>query len=217
MQDAIRKIQKALRLAENNTNAEEAQAAILMAQRLMLKRGIVASDIKSEQEQTKEAKELLIRKNRIHWWEKRLHAIISDNFRCYSFYSAGSFLGFLGLPEDVEIATEVYKFAEDAIKYHAGNYMKQKDISSRKFYNATKNDYVRGFLAGLNDKFIEQVAQESFALVLVKHEVVETAYNEAELKEDKPAPVTSASNKEAMLQGYEDGKNFNNPIGKLLV
>ncbi|WP_025683619.1 DUF2786 domain-containing protein [Paenibacillus maysiensis] len=219
MQDAIRKIQKAFNLATGNGNAEEAQAAMLLAQRLMAKHGLTTSDLKTEENQTVEASRGTVRKSRIQWWEEKLTTIIAENFRCYGFLRRGRLIGFLGLPDDVAIATEVFQFAENAIRYHLAEYLKQvysPYSPSRKRTNAIKNDYIDGFLKGLSDKFREQVANESLALVLVKHEVVETAYHEAGWKKGKQINRTSAGDQSAMLQGYEDGRKFNNPVGKII-
>ncbi|ETT45241.1 hypothetical protein C162_21933 [Paenibacillus sp. FSL R7-269] len=199
MDSAIRKIQKALKLADRNSNAEEAQAAILLAQRLMAKHGLSASDIGSDEQKQPEAQEGKIRKSRIEWWHRKLLNIVADNFRCFSFYASGSYIGFLGLPEDVEIAKEVYVFAEDALRYHSSEFLKTRVnyFGSRKRTNALKNDYITGFLQGLREKFKEQVETESLALVLVKHEVVVQANDEANWKTGKPIQMTSLGNGEA--------------------
>ncbi|WP_025685293.1 DUF2786 domain-containing protein [Paenibacillus maysiensis] len=216
MQDAIRKIQKAFKLAENNSNVEEAQAAMLLAQRLMLKHGLATADVKKEQEVAPEATKKSIRKSRVQWWEKRLAGIVAKNFRCYSYTQSGYAIGFLGLPDDVSIAVEVQQFAESAIRHHSGNYLKEIYTSSRREANAIKNDYITGFLQGLHEKFKEQIAKESLSLVLVRHEVVEAAYESAGWKNPKPTTINRMGDPEALAQGYEDGKNFNNPVGKMI-
>ncbi|MEE4578793.1 DUF2786 domain-containing protein [Paenibacillus polymyxa] len=216
MQDAIRKIQKAFKLAENNGNAEEAQAAMLLAQRLILKHGLTTADVRPEQDAVPEATQKSIRKVRVQWWEKQLAWIVADNFRCYSYTQRGYAIGFLGLPDDVSIAVEVQQFAESAIRYHSSNYLKDNYSPSRRVSNAIKNDYITGFLQGLQEKFKEQIARESLALVLVRHEVVESAYESASWKKPKPTTINRMGDIEAMAQGYEDGRNFNNPVGKMI-
>ncbi|WP_379142321.1 DUF2786 domain-containing protein [Paenibacillus sp. sgz500992] len=218
MDSAIRKIQKALKLANGNSNADEAQAAILLAQRLMAKHGLTAQDVGAEEEAAPEARKSSIRKSRVEWWHRKLNSIIADNFRCFGFFTSGRNIGFLGLPEDVDIAIEVYGFAESAIKYHASEYLKYNSYSSsRRVSNGIKNDYISGFLEGLREKFKEQVALECFSLVLVKHEVVIKAHDNAGWTAAKTIQVNSMGDNEARTQGYRDGRDFNNPVGKMIV
>lgn len=218
MDSAIRKIQKALKLANGNTNAEEAQNAILLAQRLMAKHGLTAQDISFQEDATPEARRATLRKNRIEWWHRDLILIVSNNFRCYCFFSSGYYVGFLGLPEDVDIALEVYGFAESAIKHNSSLYLKNHSSysKSRKYSNSLKNDYISGFLQGLRDKFKEQIESESLALVLVKHDVVVKAHDDAKFKTAKVMQVNRLGDSEAQQQGYADGKGFNNPVGKMI-
>ncbi|AIQ26943.1 hypothetical protein P40081_01010 [Paenibacillus sp. FSL P4-0081] len=218
MDSAIRKIQKALKLADDNSNAEEAQNAILLAQRLMAKHGLTASDIGSPEQKQPEALEGKIRKSRIEWWHRKLLGVVADNFRCYSFFAKGSYIGFLGLPEDVEIAKEVYVFAEDAIRHHSSEYLKTRNyyFGSRRQTNMLKNDYITGFIQGLREKFKEQVEVECLSLVLVKHDAVVEYYDKAKWKTGKPTNMSTLGDSAARAQGYKDGKNFNNPVGKMI-
>ncbi|MEK3945009.1 DUF2786 domain-containing protein [Paenibacillus sp. FSL H3-0310] len=217
MDSAIRKIQKALKLADGNANAEESQNAILLAQRLMAKHGLTAQDVGSQEEKAPEARKGSIRKSRVEWWHRILNSIIADNFRCFGFFTSGRNIGFLGLPEDVDIAIEVYGFAENAIRHHASEYLKYYCYSSsRRVSNGIKNDYITGFLQGLREKLKEQVAAECYSLVLVKHEVVVKAHDDAGWKTGKPVQMNLAGDSEARMQGYIDGKEFNNPVGKMI-
>ncbi|MEK4062178.1 MULTISPECIES: DUF2786 domain-containing protein [unclassified Paenibacillus] len=218
MDSAIRKIQKALKLANGNSNADEAQAAILLAQRLMAKHGLTASDIGSTEQKQPEALEGKIRRNRIEWWHRKLTLIVADNFRCYSFYANGSYVGFLGLPEDVEIAKEIYLFAENAIKHHSSEYLKSRRyyFGSRRQTNMLKNDYITGFLEGLREKFKEQIESECLSLVLVKHDAVVQYHEKANWKTGKPINVSALGDSAAHAQGYKDGRDFNNPVGKMI-
>lgn len=222
MEPIIRKIQKALRLASNNPSAEEAQSAALLAQRLMTKHGLKMADVSQadiDQNEVQAGAGQIIRK-RIEWWQRRLNAIIANNFRCYGFFTSGRNIGFLGLPEDVEVAIEVYQFAENAVRYNASEYLKESfkyDPSpNRRYTNAVRNDYITGFLDGLKTKFKEQVELKCLALVLVRHEVVEQAHKDAGWKSAKPLQRSSANDSEALAKGYQDGRDWNNPSGKMI-
>lgn len=212
MEDVIRKIQKALALAHDKSSEKESQSAMLLAQRLMLKHNLSMSDISIQQTNEKNTRTGFIRLNRIEWWQRGLAAIIADNFKSYFFFSHGSHIGFLGLEEDVTIATELFEFGCKMIKYHASRYLSSRqEWRSRKYANALKNDYINGFLSGLNDKFKEQVEKESFALVLIKDEIVVQAYEDMKLKKGKPWQRSTAQDEDAVKQGYIDGKNFRKP------
>lgn len=95
MEDVIRKIQKALALANDNSNAEESHAAMLLAQRLMAKHKLSVSDLPGEKPEKKTEK-VKIRMAQVNWWKRRLAQIIDKNFRTHSFFNRGSYLGFIG-------------------------------------------------------------------------------------------------------------------------
>lgn len=209
-EDVIRKIKKSLALANDKANEQESQTAMLMAQKLMAKHNLSMNDINLNVEIKKETKEGVgIRSGRIAWWQLSLSEIIAKNFRCYSYFYSGSRLVFFGLEQDVAIATEVFKFAVESIKYLASKYVKDNHISGyRQRTIAVKNDYILGFLSGLEDRFEEQVNKEDWGLVLVKDALVEQKYNEMELKSVKSNPINTMGDMGAKMQGYEDGKSF---------
>jgi hypothetical protein len=268
----INKIKKALKIAEGSKNPEEAQTAMLTAQKLLAKHGLSMSDVKMD-EVKKEVTHEGIGLGKNLWYEKGLAAIIGENFRCYSYISHdrrnATRIVFMGLKEDVEIAKEVFGFAVNAVEHHARRYVEDykrklnekygmpdtKDMTIEeieKFASANyvrvnyyknqygdneaiykmrltmalrkqivgniktagiKNDFIKGFLKGLQDKFKEQVAKESFALVLVKDEVVQSAYNSIKFRKADQSSVKSEGSFKAYQQGYEQGKTFVKPSG----
>lgn len=215
MQDIIRKIQKALALSNNNSNAEESHTAMLLAQRLMAKHNLTVSDLPGE-EPTKRTERIDIRMKRVDWWKRRLALIIDKNFRTYSFFLRGSYIGFLGLDADVKIAVEVFRFASESIAYYATAYLRNNpERRSRGYAMAIKNDYITGYLEGLKEKFERQVKSESFALVLVKDALVVQAAEEMKLKTARPINRTTANDTDAIQQGYEDGLSFQQMSGSI--
>lgn len=217
MESIIRKIQKALSLAHNNSNANEAQNAMLLAQRMMAQHNLTVSDLPQQQEQ-KKAERSKINMFRIEWWQRQLSSIIADNFRCYAFMARGSYVGFLGLEQDSQIATEIFKYAVESIKHHAAVYLRaNKGSRSRAYALALKNDYISGFLIGMKAKFAEQVEKESLALVLVKDDIVVRTYEDWKLKEGRPIKKSTAQNQDAIEQGYMDGREFEKPVAQLQV
>jgi hypothetical protein len=210
----LRKVRKALALAGNNPSEQEAQTAMLMAQRIMAQYGLSIGDVEVHQDQHKRnvvhkaATEY--RKNR--WWKKRLSAIIAENFRCYSYNNhrgGASQIRFIGLESDVALAIEVFNYACEAIQYHSTKY--RQEMKNRGHYrdvNRMVNDYLNGYLSGLHQKFKEQVQQNNWGLVLVKDALV---VKERERMKMKSAPAVKAhfgQDADSFLRGFEDGKKF---------
>lgn len=110
----IDKVKKLLALT-GSPYADEAEAAMLKAQELLLKHGLTISEVETAEKPTvKEVagEEVSTGRKRSAWWEKILAGIIGDNFRCIAYYrrkKPGFY--FLGLKEDVEVAKEVFSYA----------------------------------------------------------------------------------------------------------
>lgn len=139
----IKKIQHILnKTTEKGATEEEAQSAMLMAQKLMAKYGLEMTDIEITTTDKETKKEIVEGEAtdsiKLAWWHKSLAKIIADNFRCRHFYykSYGGYyqVVFFGFKEDVEIAKMVYKFASIQIEYHARQYRrKRKKELEKKF------------------------------------------------------------------------------------
>ncbi|MEK4983641.1 DUF2786 domain-containing protein [Bacillus sp. FSL K6-6540] len=215
MENVLRKIKKSLALAHNNPNPDEAHTAMLMAQRLMAKHNLTASDIPGDAP-AKKVDKVKICRNQVKWWERKLAQIIDENFRTNSFYSNGAYIGFIGLETDVKIAEEVFRFASESISYHASAYLKNNpERRSRAYAIAVKNDYITGYLSGLREKFRKQVESECLAVVLVKDALVVQATEEMNLKKGDLIRRGTANDSDALRQGYEDGLSFQQMSGTL--
>lgn len=216
-QNVLRKIQKALSLANNNSSVHESQTAMLLAQKLMLQHGVSASDLKMEHEVIKE----VTHRNatdfgRTPWWKRQLGVIIAENFRCSMYISKiqkANRVMFLGLKEEVEIALEVYEYAKRAIEYHARIYCQsiKSRIKTRTIHNRYRNKFIMGYLAGLYDKFQEQVVQNNWGLLLIKDALVIAEKEKMGLVAKKEKIPSLSRSKEAFLQGYIKGKKFEYP------
>lgn len=133
----LTKIKNALIKAEPNsgTTEAEAQSALLMAQKLMAKHNIDMSQVIDTVEKTKTEIEhgKVTEKEKKVWWKGTLATIIAENFRCYSYYDKYGKglksvveLRFLGVKEDVQVATEVFKAAAVMIDYYSKEYLKAR-------------------------------------------------------------------------------------------
>ena len=187
----IRKIQGLLKIAEDERNDKECQAAFLLAQKLMIEYQISQAEMNIEtmdketilEKETKDFKKSF-------WWEKKLAAIIGTNFRVkYFLKSRGrkSTIVFYGFQNDVLLAEEMYVLACDALRVHAQQFV-QDYYSARYYYlnrdrtltNELKNDYMNGFLEGIRQKFKEQYAvlSQKYKLMCLVPTEVEDAFKE---------------------------------------
>lgn len=210
----LKKIQKALALSKNNPSAEESQTALLKAQELMAKHNLSFGDVEiGNKSQNKDViKGFGTEFTKLQWWMKELAGIIGDNFRCYNYLNCRygkRRITFMGLKEDVELCTEIYKFAVEAIKTHSKAFLKRYKVSGdRARTNAIKNDYIYGYLSGMREKFKEQVEKNDWGLVLVKDALVVQKYNEMNLEKSEASKIKTAGSNKAHEEGYKDGKNF---------
>jgi hypothetical protein len=221
------RVGKLLKLSKDSGAMEgESQAAMLMAQKIASEGGFSIDDFNLE-DVPEEAKSFVQKKEAYHkpitdymnllFWHELLSQIIGDNFKCfvYNQHWRGAInspergkkrIIFLGLKEDTTIAADVFDFAVKAIEHLSRDYMDTRDDLTKNQKRAVKNDYIRGYLHGLKEKFAEQVKELQIALI--HHELVVYEYDKLDLKAGKKMNIVSAGDYDAMHQGYQDGKNF---------
>lgn len=213
--EALKKIKQCLALAESD-NIHEAQSALLMAQKLMIKYRITEDEATKEEDIEKLVKTISIISNkaRLMWYETSLASIIADNFKVVSYSSGsrerGKNLNYMGLEEDVEIAQEVFAFALERMKKIANKKVKDIESKDNKYKSSFRNDFYRGFIDGLDKAFKEQVEKNSWGLILVVDAVVLKEVNKLNLKKVKKTgiPPKFSNDKKLYNEGYKDGKNF---------
>lgn len=218
----VRKIQLLLNKTKNNPCQEEVQTAFLMAQRLMAEYGISQAEVDSHEEGTipvKKVSKSSTNYERLVWWKKSLARVIAENFRCYNYISRNaskSRIVFLGLEQDVELAKMTFEFACDALKYGTDQFVKLYRIK----YKISKpteirNDYMSGWIQGLKAQYKEQVEKNNWGLILVKDALVKQEYESMKLRKGRSSSITISGNSTARSAGYQDGKSFSSPRGKL--
>lgn len=181
--DILKRIRKALALANDNKNPNEAQTAMLMAQKMMAKYHIEMQEVEEEKSSDIQESEADIKKSS---WRKFLMKAICNNYRCDCFLrgNTGKRIIIVGAKEDIEIAKTIYEFAENQLldgfnKYFKNNYKEDTEIRIR---NAVKKDYADGFIRGLKEKFKKQREEETkkneqYALVITNKKVDEYMEN----------------------------------------
>jgi uncharacterized protein DUF2786 len=223
-ENVLNKIKKLLTMASRSENEGESQNAMLMAQKLMAKHGIEQSEAERfNQKPVKEVIDLSIEKQiRIIWWKKQLAAVVSDNFRCKVYhYSHQNYdetndrvryevtLRFIGLKEDIQIAQSVYAYAVAEIQYSADRYMKIMRQKFRITPKGLRNDYLRGFITGLRQKFKDQVAENNWQLIVVPDDAVIERVESLGLRRGVQSRIGTAKSSGAYDQGQNDGYNCN--------
>jgi len=209
----LTKVKKLLALAENNSSADESQNSFLKAQMLLLKHGLTMNDVaESDISNTKNVLNTSIdESSRMAWWKKQLAHIISNNFRCKSFTSFRSVktrICIIGLEEDVAIATEIYNCAVRTIEHQSKLYVKLNKKNGKSA--GLKNDFIIGWLKGLEDKFRVQVEScKEYGLVLVKDALVVAEVEKMKLRTGQRSKITANRDADARNAGYKSGNSFN--------
>lgn len=211
------RIKKTLALAKNNPSEHEAQAAMLMAQKLLAKHGLTLKDM--EGEDTTEGLKKVVRLDiieptgRLVWWRSSLAEVIARNFKCKCFLTKyGNYekvITFMALEEDAEIAKEVYLYAEKVADNLATKYV-QKQYREGNNTKGVRNDFMKGFIAGLDEKFIEQVEKNNWGLVIVTDALVVQEFKELKVRYVNSTGVRPkfSGSESAYNEGHESGKNF---------
>lgn len=213
----IRRVKSLLKVAEGEANMEESHTAFLQAQKMMVKYGVDPSDITDDEEikevLTKGASEY----KRLYWWERRLAQIVAKNFRCKIYYSGRYIEGksqiqrqirFMGVEKDVELANAMFSLVVDAIQFYTNRYIKENGIGVLQHTNRLKNDYMLGFIDGLERKFEEQVQEQEWGLVLVIPKEVEEKYEEIVTGKPIPMNVPDLESIKSYKKGYEHGSSI---------
>lgn len=213
MEDVIYKIQRLLALSKSS-NENEAQNAMMMAQRLLIKYKLSIKDVEQyKKEFIKVDENRTGIKFRGSNWKSNLARIIADNFGCYLFYRTGRTheICFYGKEEDIIICNIMLEYAIKSINTNGDKLIKKlKQDKRRKHFNGIKNDYALGFVKGLDERFKEQLkSNEEWALVLVKDQVVIDSYKEFSSDFEKvETQINFNKHLFAFKLGKEDGKNF---------
>ena len=205
------KIQKLFALA-NDANDEESMSALAKAQELMLSYGISEEEVFDYKQAFFEGQvvDRVVYQGKPQKWIYRLAGVISSNFRVKYYYVAGTpvELHFLGTKTDVEIAVITFHYAKGSIAYCARTFMQQPEIKrKRKRKWQLKQDYIQGYLVGLQEQFWEQVKTNGYELALQVPKYVQKEFDELSLV---PGKDTSHKIKDLVVfqEGVREGKQF---------
>ena len=206
----IAKIEKLLALAGNNPSEAEAQAAMLKAQKLMAEHNLDMAQFQDKSQEKKEAITEYFRGYHNTNWAISLARVICDNFRCNLLRAPGYGLVFIGLKEDVAICKAVFSFAAQVLDKNMAKLRRQYRKQNLPT-DGISGDYAAGFIAGLRDKYKEQVEKNNWGLILVKDALVEQKTKDITNPRGKPhsgKKLNRSGDMGLYTKGYQDGKNL---------
>ncbi|MBS6502471.1 MAG: DUF2786 domain-containing protein [Clostridium sp.] len=213
--DIIVKIQKLLALSKSS-NENEAQNAMLKAQKLLIKYKLSLQEVESYSKENIKIEDFKTnQKFRGRSWKGNLARVIADNFGCFLYYNTGNYkvhrVCFYGKEEDVIIANIMFEYAVKWINLEGNKLVKRmKQDKRRKYFDGIKSDYALGFIAGLKERFKNQLEEnKKWGLVIQKDQVVIDSYT----KFSSGFGEISLNEKfnrhlKAYKQGELDGKKF---------
>ena len=208
MDKIANKIQKLLNLAGNNPNEEEAQAALLKAQKLMAQYNV---DLESLGDGKKELKcSLELTKVKANPRDNQVQVIIANAFACKPIISCGRHLMFFGREDNAKAAKSCMEFIHKTMERGIRRICREYGLeSSERGASAIYNGYAKGFIEGLRDT----VGAQTVALAVVVPEDVKEAFakkfpNVSQYKSKSTTWDPSYMN--AYHQGKQDGRSAMN-------
>jgi len=215
----LAKIHNLFKLAEGNTNPNEAQNAMLKAQQLMAQNGIEQSEVNQILKPKEVLSENITEFGRLSWYEKQLSMIIAQNFRCECYIhktrNVGGSIVFIGLKDDVRLAKMVYGFAVTAIENDTVNFVKQYKKHHVIYNVGIKNDYMLGYVKGLDSQYKAQVEKNNWGIILVKDPLIQKEMSNLHLRKSQSSSISRGNDKQVYGKGFEQGSKFSSPVGAI--
>ena len=218
MADIKDKIAKLLALAGDNPSESEAKAALLKARKMMAENKLRPEECqKAETANVVESLVGVSVTGRKYAWGVALSAVIAKHYCCISYrrHAKGTQtqrIGFVGLEDDFEICSRIFRYAFDCVKQTSDEIFKEDAL----WYDASERRkraeaYGYAFCDGLRDAFAEQQKEhQEWGLVMV----VPQAVRDTEIGRKKPSTYGNTNGLyggltyEARQRGYRDGRKF---------
>ena len=221
----VDRIRRLLALAGNNPSAEEAQTAMLHAQRLIAEHGVDESTLVAEQE-AEEAEEVDVEVcgKRDRYYES-IAVIVANNFRCSPYLSHNyavegrsnkvTTIRFIGMPADAAAAKLVYTMARHSLLTNRAAYIAERKKAKSGLSPSEVRDirllWTHSFVQGVREAFRAQVEENNWALVLQVPALVRQKI--AEIKMGKPKDAFSDQtvrdlDRDALVKGRQAGEAF---------
>ena len=202
-EDALNLIQKLFNLGdkERNNSDQEAELAILKAQKLMAEYDISIEEIKEEKEP--EYSHEMCEHKWNYGYRIPLANVLAKNFRC-ELYEIGKSIVFMGRKVDATICRQTFEFAYKYIMKR-GNQEYNRRYEMGYTTRGVFNSYARGFIIGLKKSLDEQCV----ALAIVTPPDVTAKFKEmSEGWKQKTTKMGEATDSETLRKGIKDGERF---------
>ena len=212
--DYKEKIRKLLALAES-PNEHEAKAALLKARQLMAEHKLTEAEFKDvEKQNVKDIRTDITCSKRRNPWIINLSAVIGENYCCKGYRNhlygeQTQTIGFIGLEDDVEICTAIFKYAVDCVLSEIKHIKKENSCYYSSYVKRLCDSYGYGFTNGIAAAFRKQQEdnEQGWGLVLVMPKEVEEAsqhLGKAEFRARSQEDISGS----AYARGYLQGKAF---------
>jgi hypothetical protein len=135
----LRRVEKLLRQADGTSYKEEAETALLMAQRILCEHGMTMEEVDAlshEEQKTLVANEQMVTMGHRHSeWLLNLARVLCRQFRCKHYINHTGWgqqkkhhIRIVGLAEDVAVCRDVYAYARQTAERLAKAYAKQPGV-----------------------------------------------------------------------------------------
>ena len=220
MNPIIAKIEKLLRLSQDQDGTPEGETAARLASRMMAAHAIEMASIdltKGVEHDPMEKQDMQVR---VSVWRRVLASVLGTHCNCVVAYSSvkgvGQFLSIYGHRTDVELFQYLYDICERQIEADAKKYVNRiPDWACRGVKKSMGNDFRRSAVTGLHTKLkeIRKGTQaenaEGFALVRSRKQAVDEWVDETTNMRtcNKPSPYDHCN------AGYSAGRNVSLSAG----
>ena len=184
MNPIITKIEKLLRLAQDQDGTPEGETAARLAHRMMAAHAIEMASIDLDKQAEHDPLEQQRMKVRTSVWRRRLADVLANHCNCKTAYTSmqgiGQFIFMYGHRTDVEVLRYLYEICERQIEQAARRYVNGLDSYwyDRGEKKSMGNDFRRSAVIGLSGK-LRKIRQDTkvenatgFALVVGRKEKV---------------------------------------------
>ena len=196
----IEKVKKLLALSGNNPNEQEAQSALLKAQKMLAEYNISMAEVETV------SPEKIVTKQGTHpnnnGYRISLGQVLAKNFRCEVFLM-GNNIAFMGYPTDVEICTAVFDYTYKVIRSNGQRIERQYKKEGRSLHGVF-NSYAKGFIRGIQSALDEQCVALA---IVVPNAVTEALHNCCGNRTVRRGMRSGNSFNENYSTGYTDGYN----------
>ena len=220
----IATLKKIKAMADKGCNEQEVEIAARMLQSQMEKYGITLDELRDEKKAGAECEQTGF-KTRVKTGGDMGLALgyIGRLFDCKVWYTSKQDWTFFGLPGDTQAACALAFLIEASVKSETRNYGKSLEGSMHwnppKFIHDAKRDFRRGFLVRISVRLREMKQEQAQvetknALVVLKKEIVQTAFESTGISVGKARPNNiGIKDRTHFAQGQVRGGSANLNVG----